>query len=169
MGSRQRAPSKCLDAAADLHDFGRFVMPDDQVFDPMISEAEGCHLWVCNLEAGDGLPSRQDSLTSDTLMDPMFVEVELLSALSSPTAAEDDAPSPILGSRSEMLGPLRRGIPPDLRRSIWNRYISMFRPLSRSSVPLPPCATSQSPEGHGRPFRCIFSLMPARRHMISGL
>ena len=53
------------------------------------------------LEAGDRPPSRQDSLTSDTLTDPMFVEVELLSALSSPTAAEDDAPSPILGSRSD--------------------------------------------------------------------
>ena len=79
MGWGQRAPSKCLDAAADLHDFGRFVMPDDQVFDPMVSEAEGCHLWVCNLEAGDRLPSRQDSLTSETLMDPMFIEVELLS------------------------------------------------------------------------------------------
>jgi len=101
VGLRQRAPSKCLDAAADLHDFGRFVMPDDQVFDPMISEAEGCHLWVCNLEAGDGLPSRQDSLTSDTLMDPMFVEVELLSTPSSPTTSEYDAPSPILGSRSD--------------------------------------------------------------------
>ena len=114
----------------------------------MISEAEGCHLWVCNLEAGDGLPSRQDSLASDTLMDPMFVEVELLSALSSPTAAEDDAPSPILGSRSEMLGPLRRGIPPDLRRSIWNRYISMFRPLSWSSVA--PCL-SLPPQRHSHP------------------
>lgn len=80
------------DDAAILVDVGCSSLVDVRTFDPMINESEDypTRLRLRNLEVGDGPPARHDVLLSNPLEDPMLLELELLSAPSSPATGMDE-------------------------------------------------------------------------------
>ncbi|PVH32140.1 hypothetical protein PAHAL_9G328100 [Panicum hallii] len=84
------------DDAAILVDAGCSTLVDVRTFDPMINESEDypTRLRLRNLEVGDGLPARHDVLLSNPLEDPMLLELELLSAPSSPATGMDEGSPP---------------------------------------------------------------------------
>jgi hypothetical protein len=138
------------DDAAILVDAGCSTLVDVRTFDPMINESEDypTRLRLRNLEVGDGLPARHDVLLSNPLEDPMLLELELLSAPSSPATGMDE------------VAPVANQAPP----ASVDLELVHFDVQDPGAVVCasPSCAMLRSPEGRGKPSCCTFLLMPTR-------